>query len=100
MHEPLFIREGYTPFTREYLVRELQSMASAVGIWGNFTGHSFWWGAATWARFNGLSDEQIQQLGYWKSDTYKLYIDSLHIDKLALSQAFLGYYLIPTFTSF
>ena len=41
MREPLFIREGYTPFTREYLVQELQSMASAVGIWGNFTGHSF-----------------------------------------------------------
>src|SRR5438477_7358470 len=47
MREPLFIQEGYTPFTREYLVRELQSMASAVRIWGNFTGHSFRWGAAT-----------------------------------------------------
>ena len=41
MRDPLFIREGYTPFTREYLVQELQSMASAVGIWGNLQGILF-----------------------------------------------------------
>ena len=99
MREPLFSREGHIPFTREYLVQELQGMASTVGMKGNFTGHSFRRGAATWARLNGLSDEQIQQLGRWKSDAYKLYIDSPHIDKLALSQTFLGYYPLPTFAN-
>ena len=41
MCEPLFSWEGHIPFTREYLVQELQGIASAVGIQGNFTGHSF-----------------------------------------------------------
>ena len=99
MREPLFSREGHIPFTCEYLVQELQGMASTVGIQGNFTGHSFQCGAATWVRLNGLSDEQIQQLNYWKSDAYKLYIDSSYIDKLALSQTFLGYYPISTFAN-
>ena len=30
--------------------------------------------AATWAKYRGVSDDQIQLCGRWKSDAYKKYI--------------------------
>ena len=43
---------------------------------GNYSGHSFRRGVATSARETGLSDAEIQLLGRWKSDAYKLYIQA------------------------
>lgn len=71
---PLF-HSAAGPFTREYLSARLQSDIKNLGIKGNFSGHSFRRGAATTAARNGLPKEDIQQLGRWKSDAYKLYIE-------------------------
>ena len=87
---PLFLRAGGAPFTRAFLIREVQRLALANGIAGNFTGHSFRRGAATWASRQGLGPDQIQKLGRWKSAAYQLYIDTTEQDKLALSRLFVG----------
>ena len=71
---PLFtLPEGN--FTREAVVRELQSSLRALGFSGQYSGHSFRRGAATAARDAGLSDSEIMALGRWKSDAFRLYID-------------------------
>ena len=93
---PLFVRLGGTPFTRVYLIQEVQRLALANGIAGNFTGHSFCRGAATWASRQGLGADQIQKLSRWKSAAYQLYIDTTEQDKLALSCRFVGTGSIPT----
>lgn len=71
---PLFHSTSIGPFTREYLTAKLESDIRNLGIKGKFSGHSFRRGAATTAEKNGLPREEIQQLGRWKSDAYKLYI--------------------------
>ncbi|KAJ7213686.1 hypothetical protein C8J57DRAFT_1096769, partial [Mycena rebaudengoi] len=53
----------------------------------NFAGHSFRRGAASQAAAGGCADHEIQLLGRWRSDAYKLYIDMdirrlLHVSKL------------------
>lgn len=93
---PLFVRLGGTPFTQVYLIQEVHRLALANGLAGNFTGHSFRRGAATWASRQGLGAEQIQKLGRWKSSAYQLYIESTEQDKLALSRLFVGTAGIPT----
>ena len=42
----------------------------------NFNTHSFRIGAATSAKAVNTSDTHIQMLGRWKSNTYKLYIQT------------------------
>ena len=68
-------------FTREYLVQALRSGLRAVGVRGNYSGHSFRRGAATTAKNSGLLEEDIQTLGRWKADSYQLYIQT-HLDQL------------------
>ena len=92
---PLFLRVGGALFTRAFLIQEVRRLALANGVAGNFTGHSFWRGAATWASRQGLGAEQIQKLGRWKSAAYQLYIDTTEQDKLALSRLFVGTAGIP-----
>ena len=48
-----------------------------------FSGHSFRWGAASSATAMGFNDYEIQQLGRWHSDSYKLYVDSLQAQLLS-----------------
>ena len=69
---PLFQIGG--SFTRQRLTGTLRETLAAEGIHGNYTGHSFRRGAATSAREAGLSEDEIQLLGRWKSDSYRLYI--------------------------
>ena len=92
---PLFVRVGGAPFTTAFLIQEVQRLALANSIAGNFTGHSFRRGAATWACHQGLGADQIQKLGHWKSAVYQLYIDTMEQDKLALSRLFVGTAGIP-----
>ena len=49
---------------------------------GNYLGQFFCQGIAIQAREVGLIDEEIQILGYWKSDSYWLYIDTSIADNL------------------
>ncbi|KAJ6573718.1 hypothetical protein B0H10DRAFT_1837836, partial [Mycena sp. CBHHK59/15] len=41
----------------------------------SYSGHRFRCSAATWAHMVSLSDLDIQRLGCWTSDCFKLYID-------------------------
>lgn len=63
-------------FSRNYVTRKLQEGICALGYEGNCTGHSVRRGAATSARLAGLSEEEIQVLGRWKSDCYRLYVET------------------------
>ena len=67
---PLFIIVEGAPFTRVYLFQEVQRLALANGIAGNFTGLALQRGAATRASGQGLSSEKIRKLGWWKSAAY------------------------------
>ena len=50
-----------------------------------FSGHSFRRGAASAAADAGLTEYEIQLLGRWRSDAYKLYIESSRSRILNLS---------------
>ena len=54
----------------------LQEGIRILGYGGNYTGHSFRRGAATSARLAGLFEEEIQLLGRWKFNSYRLYIET------------------------
>ena len=69
---PLFQIGG--SFTRQRLTETLRETLIAVGIDGHYTGYFFRRGTATSVREAGLSEDEIQLLGRWKSDSYRLYI--------------------------
>ena len=69
-HAPLFRHKDGSPLTREQLVS-----GSAAGVeCHRFSGHSFGIGAATTAAARGVADSTIQDLGRWKSESYKGYM--------------------------
>ena len=74
-YHPLFSTSAGT-FSRGYVTKKLQEGIRILGYGGNYSGHSFRRGAATSARLAGLSDQEIQLLGRWKSNSYRLYIDT------------------------
>ncbi len=68
-------------FARQYLTLALRSGLKNLGIvvtadssGGGGGGYSFRQGAATAAKEVGLSDDEIQVLGRWKVDSYRLYL--------------------------
>ena len=76
LDDPLFGPDHDQPFTRSSVTKQLRQMLKLLGVEGHYSGHSFRRGAATSARMAGLSDDEIQLLGRWKSDSYRLYIDT------------------------
>ncbi len=74
---PMFLGDvPGSPLTRSSFVIRLKSLLSALGFDGaKYSGHSFRRGAATSAASVGYADHEIQQLGRWRSDAYRLYID-------------------------
>lgn len=74
MASPLF--HPGKAFTRQYVTTALKDTLRSFGHAGHYSGHSFRRGAATSARDAGLSDDEIQLLGRWKSDSYRLYIET------------------------
>ena len=72
LNDPLFQIEG--GFHRQMVTTKLRQILISLGVEGHYSGHSFRRGAATSARDAGLSEEEIQLLGRWKSDSYRLYI--------------------------
>lgn len=74
LQAPLF--DTNKGFTRQYVTQTLRSTLAQLGHKGNYSGHSFRRGAATWASQNGLNEDEIMTLGRWKSDSYKLYIQA------------------------
>ena len=74
-HHPLFSKTAGT-FSRNYITKKLQERISILGYKGNYMGHSFWREVATSVRLAGLFEEEIQFLGRWKSNSYRLYIET------------------------
>ncbi|CAH3017572.1 unnamed protein product, partial [Porites evermanni] len=60
---PLFLLSDGTPLHRQGLTSNIQSIFSAAGDLGCYTGHSFRIGAATSAAPRGLPDHLIKTLG-------------------------------------
>lgn len=72
---PLFCFLDGTPIPRSFFSKHLQVALS----WANcdthrYKGHSFRIGAASCAAAMGISDDQIQVMGRWKSNAFKKYI--------------------------
>ena len=74
MDTPLFETAG--GFTRELVVGQVRQILALLGVKGHYLGHFFRRGATTFVRATGLSDDEIMLLGSWKSDAYRLYIDT------------------------
>jgi hypothetical protein len=73
---PLFSDIDDSPLTRTTFVSTLKQCLTSLGIdTSQFAGHSFRRGAASAAAAVGYADHEIQLLGRWRSDAYKLYID-------------------------
>lgn len=74
---PLFEIAPDCPLTRAIFVSSIRGALSRAGYdCSLFAGHSFRRGGASAAAQAGYSDYEIQLLGRWRSDAYKLYIES------------------------
>ena len=83
---PLFESEAHSPSTRDVVTSSLRQTLKSDGIQGHYSGHSFRRGAATSAKLAGLTDDEIMLLGRWKSDSYRLYIETHPAHILAASR--------------
>ena len=63
------------------------------------SGHSFHQGAASSAAAASFNDYEIQQLGRWHSDSYKLYMDISQHRLLSLSSHLTGSFYMVSFSS-
>lgn len=73
---PLFSNGAGAPLTRKDFIATLKSRLASIGLDASgYSGHSFRRGAATSAAIAGYSDYEIQLLGRWRSDAYRLYLD-------------------------
>ena len=72
---PLFIFPGGAPVTKSFFTTQLKKSLTWAGLSPLcYKGHSFRIGAATAAAMQGVSDEEIQRMGRWKSQAFKKYI--------------------------
>lgn len=83
---PLFVMENGQYLTQQLFRAQLNSILQEAGLnVKHYNTHSFRIGAATSAHDSGISDANIQMLGRWKSDAYKLYIRTPREDLAKLS---------------
>lgn len=87
-NSPLFDLDPTTPFTWRLVTETLHSCLWLLGFTENYSGHSVCRGAATLAREAGFTDKEIQLLGCWKLDSYRLYIDTSTAHILNASQRY------------
>lgn len=76
---PAFVisSEG-SPMTGKVFNEKFKKLVASVGLDNStFSSHSFRRGGACWALQCGVPGEIVQQLGDWKSDCYKQYLDQL-----------------------
>ncbi|XP_062570433.1 uncharacterized protein LOC134232478 isoform X2 [Saccostrea cucullata] len=72
---PLFMLRDHSPITRHMFNEQLKISLTFLGYDTKiYKGHSFRIGAASWAKSKGVSDDQIQLLGRWKSEAFRRYI--------------------------
>jgi integrase len=85
---PLFENPDGKPLSYTSFITAIRSALESAGLNPKlYAGHSFRRGAATEAAAAGYSDYEIQLLGRWRSDAYKLYIETslsriLHLSSL------------------
>ena len=73
---PPFNNKDGSALTQSSFISTLKSRLAIIGLDQSlYSGHSFHCGAASAAAAVGYADHEIQLLGCWRSDTYKLYID-------------------------
>ena len=73
---PLCVGHDSTPLLCADLIHQLHEDLAQLGFQpSQFSSHSFQWGRASSAAAAGFSDFELQQLGWWHSDTYKLYVE-------------------------
>jgi site-specific recombinase XerD len=83
---PLFCNPDGSPLHYSTFVNMLRSALMQAGFDpAHFAGHSFRRGAASSTAEAGFNEYEIQLLGWWHSDSYKLYIDSSRSHVLNLS---------------
>ena len=72
---PLFVFPGGSPVTRSFFTDNLNRSLIWSGLSPKtYKGHSFRIGAATMASMMGVSEEEIQRMGRWRSQAFKKYI--------------------------
>jgi len=83
---PLFAQVDGGPLSRGQFITKVKAGLTTAGFdAAKFSGHSFRRGAASSAAAAGFSDYEIQQLGRWRSDAYRLYLDVPQNRLLSLS---------------
>ena len=88
LNSPLFSLNG-KPFTSPGVRKILSSRLVAAGINpSSYLNHSFRRGAAQFAEDSGCSHQQIQQLGRWSSEAFRLYIRTKTTDLRRLNSHF------------
>ena len=86
---PLFVGHDGTPLLCTDLIQQLHEDLAQLGFQpSQFSSHSFWRGGASSAAAAGSSDFELQQLGQWHSDAYKLYVEPNKDHLLSLSAHF------------
>jgi hypothetical protein len=87
---PLFRLSG-APFDYNGFVKILRKRLREIGEpkAGLFSGHSFRRGASQHASDNGMLDYDIQRLGRWSSDAFKLYFNESYANRYNLNKRFL-----------
>jgi len=84
---PLFVLEDGHYLTRSLFGDFLNNLLDKLHLTkDHFNTHSFQIGAASSARAANIPDHQIQMLGRWRSDAYKLYIRTSPTDRANLSK--------------
>ena len=81
---PLFRMEKKI-FSRTALI---SSINQRLHTGASFSGHSFRRGAAQHAKDNGICDDDIQSLGRWSSEAFRLYFNTSQKQRFALSYRF------------
>ena len=92
---PAFVFPGITqlmPLKYPQFVKRLRGLLARLGLpHQRYAGHSFRRGGATYALQAGLPADVIMQLGDWKSDAYRAYLDiplefkAMCVEKMAQS---------------
>lgn len=83
---PLFSNPEGSPLSQTVFILTLKAHLLAIGVNSSqFLGHSFHHGDTSAAAAVDYSDHEIQLLGHWHSDAYKLYIDLSRDRILSLS---------------
>jgi len=83
---PLFMQDDGVPMSQDFLISQVRSGLMLAGFYASkFSGHSFCCGTASLAAMVGFNNYEIQPLGRWCSNSYKLYVDSSQARLVSLS---------------